>query len=168
MMFGRRAPETQAAELRRDIGGDADTGIAPLDAVMTAAAGRPVILFDGVCVLCSGLVRFVIRHDPQGLYAFAAVQSPAGRALLRAYGMPLTDWETNVLVRDGRIFVKSRAFLEIMAGLGGPWALLRLGRALPRRPPDRLYDVIARNRYRWFGQRDACMVPDPGIRQRFL
>ena len=167
-MSGRQASDTQAAELRRDTGGDADTGIAPLDAVMAAVGGRPVILFDGVCVLCSGLVRFVIRHDPQGRYAFAAVQSPAGRALLRANGMPLTDWETNVLVRDARIYVKSRAVLEIVAGLGGPWVLLGLGRALPRRPLDRLYDVIARNRYRWFGQRDTCMMPDPDIRRRFL
>jgi predicted DCC family thiol-disulfide oxidoreductase YuxK len=131
------------------------------------AAGRPIIVFDAECVLCSGFVAFVIERDPSGIYAFAAAQGTAGQALLAAHGMPLVDWESNVLFRGGEVHLKSRAFIEIMAALGGPWRLLRLGKALPRAPLDWLYDRVARNRYRWFGRR-PCLVPTPDVRARFL
>jgi predicted DCC family thiol-disulfide oxidoreductase YuxK len=143
------------------------TTLSLADDVKAMAAGRPIIVFDAECVLCSGFIGFVIERDRSGIYAFASAQGPAGQALLAAHGMPLADWESNVLFRGGEIHLKSRAFIEIMAALGGPWRLVRFAKVLPRAPLDWIYDRVAQNRYRWFGKR-TCLVPTPDIRARFL
>ncbi len=129
---------------------------------------RPVLFFDGVCVLCSGFAQFVIRNDPNRRIRLATAQSPLGQALYRHYGLDPVHFTTNLLIRDGRPFVKSEAFIEVMSVLGGWRGLARLLRLCPRRLRDVIYDPIARNRYRWFGERESCYLPQPADRERFL
>jgi predicted DCC family thiol-disulfide oxidoreductase YuxK len=125
-----------------------------------------VLLFDGVCTLCNGFVRFVIERDPAGRFQFAPLQSAAARRVLGAAPQPLPD--SLVLVENGRLFTRSTAALRVARGLRFPWPLAYVFVAVPRPVRDWMYDVVARNRYRWFGRRDACMVPTPKLRARFL
>ncbi len=131
-------------------------------------AGGPVILFDGVCNLCAGFVRFVIDRDPSGTFRFVPAQSALGTAILRDLGMSTDDYESNILIEDGHASFKSDAWFRIVARLRQPWPLMRVGRVLPRTWRDWLYDRVAANRYAWFGRRDTCLVPTPGIAARFL
>jgi predicted DCC family thiol-disulfide oxidoreductase YuxK len=125
-----------------------------------------VLLFDGVCTLCNGFVRFVIERDPAGRFQFAPLQSDAARRMLGAAPQPWPD--SLVLVEDGRLFTRSTAALRVARGLRFPWPLAYGFVAVPRPVRDWVYDVVARNRYRWFGRRDVCMVPTPELRSRFL
>jgi predicted DCC family thiol-disulfide oxidoreductase YuxK len=127
---------------------------------------RAVLLFDGVCTLCNGFVQFVIQRDPAGRFQFATLQSDAARRLLQAAPQPLPD--TLVLVENGRMFLRSTAALRVARGLKFPWPLAFALVVVPRPLRDWLYDIVARNRYRWFGRRDVCMVPTPELRARFL
>lgn len=131
-------------------------------------AGTPdnLILFDGVCVLCSRWVRFVAARDG-GRYRFTAVQSPLGRSLAMQLGINPDEPETNAAVIAGVAYLKSDAALAVLPTLPG-WGWVRVARWLPRWLRDTAYDVIARNRYRLFGRTDACMVPPPGLRARVL
>jgi predicted DCC family thiol-disulfide oxidoreductase YuxK len=129
---------------------------------------HPIILFDGVCNLCSGFVQFVIARDKQARFRFAAVQSAVGRAILAELGLPLDDWDSNVLLDNGTAYVKSTAFLRIVRQLSGAWPVLALGRVLPLRLRDWFYDRVARNRYRLFGRRPVCMMPARDVSARFL
>lgn len=130
--------------------------------------GRPLIVYDGVCVLCSGFVRFVFERDRSGRFLFTAAQSPLGQGLYRHYGLDPEDFETNLLIEDGRLHTKTAAFAGITAHLPWPWRLCALARCLPRQPADWLYDRVARNRYRLFGRTEHCMIPTPEQRSRFL
>lgn len=129
---------------------------------------RPLIVFDGVCALCSGFVRFVLRHDQAGRYRFLAAQSDLAAALYRHYGLPADHWETNLLIQDGSLFVRSEGAIEIVSGFGGLWRAVRLLRLIPRPMRDWLYNGVAGNRYRWFGRHELCLVPDPRLADRFL
>lgn len=126
------------------------------------------ILFDGVCNLCNGFVRFVIARDPEARFRFAALTSPAGGRVLREAGItsPLPD--SMILIEEGRAFMRSDAPLRIARGLSFPWPLLYGFIVVPRFIRDRVYDFIAGRRYRWFGRRDVCMIPTPELQQRFL
>ena len=127
------------------------------------------MLFDGVCNLCNAVTRFVIQHDPSpGRFRFAALQSATGQRLLREHGLPTDDFDGFVLVEDGRASLRSTAALRVLKRLGLPWSLLWLLILVPRPLRDPVYGWIARNRYRWFGKREACMVPTPDVRARFL
>ena len=130
--------------------------------------GPPILLFDGECVLCSGFVRFVIARERVPVFRFAAVQSVTGQAILRHFGLPLTDWESNVLVEDGIPSFKSGAFFGVLRHLRAPWPWLRGLRVLPLGLRDWLYDRIARNRYALFGRYDRCRLPPAALRARFL
>ena len=128
-----------------------------------------IILFDGVCNLCNGFVQFIIRHDPAGRFHFAALQSEAGQALLAAHGLaPVTEPESVLLLSGGRLYSHSAAVLGIARGLGWPWQLAGVGEVLPRAWRDALYRFVARNRYRWFGRQESCMLPTPALKSRFL
>lgn len=130
--------------------------------------GETVVLFDGVCKLCNGWVRFLIRHDRHRRIRLAAVQSPEGQALLAWAGLPLDQFDTLAVIRDQHYWVRSNAVLQIIALLPMAWRLLQLLRILPRVLRDWAYDRIARNRYRLFGRYDSCLLPDPDYAQRFL
>lgn len=130
---------------------------------------RPIVLFDGVCNLCNGITNFVIQRDPApGHFRFAALQSECGQRLLHKHGLPTEDLDTFVMIDGDRALVRSTAALHVLRGLGLPWSLLYVLIVVPRPLRDAVYRWIARNRYRWFGQRDSCMVPTPDIRSRFL
>ena len=126
------------------------------------------ILFDGVCNLCNGFVRFVIERDPHAQFRFGALSSDAAVKVLADAGVrgPIPD--SIVLVLDGRAYCRSDAPLRIARGLRFPWPLLAVFLIVPRFVRDRVYDVIAARRYRWFGRRDVCMVPTADLKQRFL
>jgi predicted DCC family thiol-disulfide oxidoreductase YuxK len=130
--------------------------------------GRSVLLFDGVCTLCNGMVQFVIRRDPRGRFQFAPLQSDVARRLIeQRRGSPLLP-DSLVLVEEAGVFTRSAAVLRIARGLRFPWPLAYALVAVPRPVRDWVYDIVARHRYQWFGRRDVCMVPTPALRDRFL
>jgi predicted DCC family thiol-disulfide oxidoreductase YuxK len=131
------------------------------------ALDHPILLFDGVCNLCNGLVRFVVKFDAEGHYRFAPLQSGVGRLLQERFDLDPDDVDTVVLVEGDDYFLKSDAILRVVGHLDGPWPLLSPLRYLPRPLRDFGYDVVAKYRYRVFGRKDACPVPDPEIRDRF-
>ncbi|MFD2053955.1 thiol-disulfide oxidoreductase DCC family protein [Mesorhizobium calcicola] len=128
----------------------------------------PLIVFDGVCVLCSGFVRMVVRLDRQNRFRFATAQSPFGEALFRQHGLRTDSYETNLVLVDGAAFTQLDSFVAVMAELGWPWRMAKILLLLPRPLRDWLYDRIARNRYALFGRKDSCDIPPPGLRERFL
>jgi len=130
--------------------------------------GGPIVLFDGVCRFCNASINFILDRDRAGRVRFAALQSAAGQALLRRYGLPTDRFASLVLVEGGRCWGRSTAALRIARHLDGLWPLAALLLAVPPFLRDAAYDLLARNRYRWFGQLDACRVPTPEVRQRFL
>lgn len=130
--------------------------------------GQGVIVSDGVCVLCNGWVRFLLHHDRKQRYRFAAMQADSGRALLVQHGLDPRDPMSFLLVEDGRAWTDTDAIRRVLAGLGGIWRVVHLVALVPRPLRDRLYRVVARNRYRWFGRHDRCHVPSPAERSRFL
>ncbi len=127
----------------------------------------PVIVFDGICVLCNGWVRFLLKHDRVGRYRFAAMQSDAGRSLLAGYGLDPDDPASFLLVEGERAWTDSEAIRRVLTGLGGMWRLAGVIALVPRVVRDPLYRWIARNRYGWFGTTE-CHLPTDEERARFL
>ena len=130
--------------------------------------GEPaaIVVFDGVCNLCNGVVQWLIRHDPEGRLAFASRQSAAGAGLAVEHG--LDGIESVVVIEGERAFVRSDAVLRLTHHLGRPWSVLGAAGVVPRPLRDVAYGVLARSRYRIFGRRAECMVPTPELRARFL
>ena len=143
----------------------APTAPAALDAIL---ARHPVVLFDGVCTLCSAAVDFIVRHDPERRFKLASLQSDVGRALLARYGLADDPPDSIVLVERGRVYLRSTAALRIAAGLDGALPVLQSFLAIPAALRDAVYRVVAQNRYRWFGKRETCRLPKPDERARFL
>lgn len=129
---------------------------------------RVLMLFDGVCVFCSGAARFILSRDRAGRVGFCAMQSPAGQAMLRRLGLPHAEFETFAVLENNRLYIKSDGVLRLAALMPWPWPLARIFRLVPRCLRDWLYALLARNRYRLLGRRAHCMVPAPDIRHRFL
>lgn len=133
---------------------------------------RPVdgrlVLFDGVCNLCNVAVRFIIDRDPAARFRFASLQSSAARSQLDRIPGDAPRPDSIVLVEHGRLFTRSTAALRIARRLRFPWPLLFALIVVPRPLRDAVYDYVARNRYRWFGRREACLVPTAEVRGRFL
>ena len=128
----------------------------------------PVMLYDGMCNLCTSSVGFVLRHDRQGKFRFAALQSETGRRLLDGCPSPPADLSTVVLLLAGRCFERSTAVLRILRLLPWPWSALSLFRIVPRALRDGVYRFVARVRTRWFGRRAVCMTSLHGFEDRFL
>lgn len=129
-----------------------------------------VLVFDGVCNLCNWAVRFIIARDRREYFRFASLQSESGAEFLRDCE-PVTggvDTDTVVLVEDGKCFTRSTAALRVLRRLSPWWRWLYFLILVPRPLRDMIYRVIARNRYRWFGRKEQCMIPTPGIQNRFL
>ena len=126
-----------------------------------------LIYYDGLCGLCDRFVQFVLRKDRTARYRFAPLQGSTARERLPATLDPLTS-QTVILEQGGRFRVRSDAALAILSGLGGAWRLAALLRVIPRPLRDAGYDLVARNRNRWFGRRDECRVPEPAQHDRFL
>ncbi|WP_299204749.1 DCC1-like thiol-disulfide oxidoreductase family protein [uncultured Tateyamaria sp.] len=129
---------------------------------------RDVIVFDGECVLCSGFFKFMLRHDRRQRFDFVLAQSRLGADLYRSLDLPTDDFETNLVVVDGQVHQRLDAFAAAMRCLGWPWKALSVCRFLPGVIKNPLYHLIARNRYAIFGRYDTCMMPDAGLRSRFI
>jgi predicted DCC family thiol-disulfide oxidoreductase YuxK len=133
--------------------------------------GRHLLLYDGVCALCSQLVQFVLAHDRQCAFHFASLQSPKGREAVEDSSSEdlttfyvIANYQTTLASR----LSKGRAALFVISALGWPWKVAKLFGALPTALLDRLYDLVARNRYRVFGRPDHCLMPRPEYRSRFI
>ena len=129
---------------------------------------HPIIVFDGLCGFCSGWARFVLRFDRAATFRLVAGQTALGRALYTHYGLDTDDFQTNILIENGRAAFKADACLRMLELLGAPWSWAGVLRPLPMRWLDPAYDVIARNRFRIWGKRDVCFAPAPGQKNRFL
>ena len=129
---------------------------------------QPILIFDGHCVLCSATVRFIFTHDRRRRVRFVVAQSPLGAALYRHFGLKSGDYETNIVLENGRALTKSESSIRIFELVGLPWSLMTVLRVLPAAVRDRLYEFVARNRLKWFGATDACYVPDTADKARFL
>ena len=129
---------------------------------------KPIVLFDGVCNLCNGAVKFIIKRDPAGNFLFAPLQGTTGQALLEQYNLPKDDFESFVLVDNGKAYQQSTAALRIAKHLGGGWLLVYGFIIVPAFIRNAVYKLIANNRYRMFGRQESCMMPTPDIKKRFL
>jgi predicted DCC family thiol-disulfide oxidoreductase YuxK len=129
---------------------------------------RPIIVFDALCLLCSANAQFVLKHDRGGRFRLASVQSEAGAALCRGFGIDPERPDSLMLVEGDHALRDSDAILAIWRGLGWPWRLGALGHLVPRSLRDPLYRWVARNRYRLFGRRETCWLPERRFRDRLL
>jgi predicted DCC family thiol-disulfide oxidoreductase YuxK len=129
---------------------------------------EPVILFDGVCNFCNGAINFLIRQDRKGLFRFAPLQSAAAHSLLEQYQIPKKEFQSFVLIQSGQVYQKSTAALKVLNRLPWYWKALQVLWLIPKSLRDAIYDFIARNRYKWFGRKEECMVPTVEMRNRFL
>ena len=129
---------------------------------------RPIIVFDAECLLCSANAQFVLNHDRRGYFLLASMQGEAGSALYRRFGIDPADPDTLIVVEGDRVRRDSDAILAIWSGLGWPWRAGAIFRIVPSAPRDLVYRWVARNRYRLFGRRNTCWLPDPAFRDRML
>lgn len=128
-----------------------------------------VILFDGICNLCDGTVRFIAKRDAAGIYKFAWAQSDKGQELLAWCNLPINHLETVVYVENGIPYYKSTAALKIAKHLSFPWFMTYFaGIAIPASIRDSIYDWISANRYKWFGKKGECTIPDKNLICRFI
>lgn len=128
-----------------------------------------IVVFDSNCVLCSAAVKFLLKHDAKGRVHFASSRKPVGQGLAAKHGFSLEDLDlTYLVVREDEVLTRSEATLALIAELTWPWRLLQILRIVPRTVRDAVYTVIARNRLRWFGEKQDCLVPTPEQRKRFL
>jgi predicted DCC family thiol-disulfide oxidoreductase YuxK len=126
-----------------------------------------IILFDGVCNLCNSSVQFILKRDPVGYFTFASLQGETGQNLLKKNSLS-TDLNSFVLIENDKVYVKSSAALRVCSKLVGAWKILLIFQILPRSFRDFFYDILANNRYKWFGKKESCMLPLPEWKQRFL
>lgn len=136
--------------------------------VRPESAAHPIIFFDGVCNLCHGLVQFVIKRDPQERFRFASLQSDFARDHLAPLGLDPSTLDSLIFIENGVPYRKGKGAVRIFGGLRPPWPVFKLFRWLPAWLLDPLYDFVARNRYRWFGKKEQCPLPDPKQAHRFL
>ncbi|WP_297692283.1 thiol-disulfide oxidoreductase DCC family protein [uncultured Eudoraea sp.] len=130
---------------------------------------KKIILFDGVCNLCNSSIQFVIKHDKKNRYKFAALQSDTAKMLLSQRGIDSSQIDSIILIDPNTAYyIKSSAALEIGKSFGGGWRLLSIFEWVPRPIRDWIYDLIAKNRYSWFGKQNDCMIPTPELKAKFL
>ncbi|MBO9682029.1 MAG: thiol-disulfide oxidoreductase DCC family protein [Flavisolibacter sp.] len=129
---------------------------------------HPIILFDGVCNFCNSAINFVLKQDKKGIFRFAPLQSEAGQKLLQQYHLSTKEFNSFVLIDNGKVYKKSTASLRVMNQLPWYWKEAQILRIVPTAFRDAIYDFIAKNRYKWFGKREQCMVPTAELRSRFL
>lgn len=133
------------------------------------AAHKKIILFDGVCNLCNSAVQFVIRHDTKDIFRFVALQSELGREILKHIGIDSKHIDSIILYEPGiAYYYKSSAAIQIAQNLGGFWHFGTIFRIIPTGIRNQLYDYIAKNRYKWYGKKDSCMIPTPELNIKFL
>lgn len=135
---------------------------------MKLPENKSLILFDGVCNLCNSSVNFIIKHDPKELFLFASLQSDAAKEILLQLNEEKIKMDSILLIEEGEIFEKSSAALRISKKLNKGFKLLYIFIVLPKPIRNFVYDYIAKNRYKWYGKKDSCMIPTPELKQRFI
>ena len=136
---------------------------------MYIPSDKKIILFDGVCNLCNGFVKFVIKYDKKDIFRFVALQSDLGIEIIKSVGFDNKNIDSVILFESNTLVeIKSNAALKILKSLGGFWQMTVLLKIFPRFFRDFVYDIIARNRYKWLGRRESCMIPSEEIKAKFL
>ena len=132
--------------------------------------GKKVILFDGVCNLCNDFVIKVIQKDKENVFLFAALQSNSGKQIVDFLGIDTSKIDSIILFEPelGNYYIKSSAGLKIMNEFSGIWRLMQIFTLLPESFNNVFYDLMARNRYSWFGKKESCMIPTPELKAKFL
>lgn len=127
-----------------------------------------ILLFDGVCNLCNGFVKFIIKRDPKGKFRFASLQSEKGQELLQKFNLPTEDFHSFVFIQGDQYYLRSTAALNVLRVLGGFWKPFYAFIIIPRPIRDFFYRIVAKSRYKLFGKKDSCMIPTPELKERFL
>ena len=128
---------------------------------------KPIIFFDGVCNLCNSSVQFVIKRDKEAKFRFASLQSEAGQQVLQQFRLSQNDFNSFLLYEQGKLYTRSTAALRVLAQLKW-WKWAGVFQWVPPFIRNGVYNLVARNRYKWFGKRDECMIPTPELKGRFL
>jgi predicted DCC family thiol-disulfide oxidoreductase YuxK len=129
---------------------------------------NPILLFDGVCNLCNGAVKFIIKADKKGKFKLASLQSESGQALLKRFNLPRENFTSFVFIDGEKCHLRSSAVLRVLRELGGVWKVFFIFIIVPKPLGDFIYNLIAGNRYKIFGKQDSCMIPTREIQERFL
>ncbi len=127
-----------------------------------------IVLFDGICNFCSSSVLFIIKRDPGGYFRFTALQTESGKLIMKKFNVNLDKTDSIILIENNKVHYRSDAALRIARKLKGGWKLFYAAVIIPPFIRNFFYDFVARNRYRWFGKRDSCFVPDQALRERFI
>ncbi len=134
----------------------------------TAIENKSIVLFDGVCNLCNGAVNFISKHDKYNRFLFASLQSVEAQKLIQQAKKPMKELNSIVLIQHHTFYNKSSAALRIAKNLNGLYPLLYVFIIVPPFIRNLVYDWIARNRYKWFGKRETCMIPTKELQDKFL
>lgn len=135
---------------------------------MKTTKNHSIILFDGVCNLCNSSINFVIKRDKKDRFRFGALQEEPGLSLLKEYGINTLDTDSIILIENNKAYTKSTAALKVAKSLSGGWPLLYVFMIVPRFIRNWVYNYVAKNRYKWYGKKDSCMIPTPELRGKFL
>ena len=135
---------------------------------MNSSADKKIVLFDGVCNLCSSSVQFILKRDKKNQFLFGSLQGESGQAYLQQFNLPADAFNSFMLVEGDQLYSRSSGALRILKYLGGVWPLLYAFIIVPKFIRDAVYDLIAKNRYKWFGKKDECWVPTAALKAKFL
>jgi predicted DCC family thiol-disulfide oxidoreductase YuxK len=127
-----------------------------------------IILFDGFCNLCSGVVKFIIKNDKKNVFKFAPLQSEKGQILLKKFDLSTQTFDSFVYIQNGKFYTKSTAALKVCQKLGSFWQFLYIFMIVPNFIRNFAYTMIAKNRYKWFGKSESCLMPTAEIKEKFL
>ncbi len=135
---------------------------------MNKDVNKKIVLFDGVCNLCSNSVQFILKRDKKNQFLFGSLQGKAGQEYLAKYNLPLNTFNSFMLVEGDTLYSSSAAALRMLKHLGGGWSLLYAFIIVPKFIRDAVYNLIAKNRYKWFGKKEECWIPAPALKEKFL
>ncbi len=136
---------------------------------MSLPEDKKIVFFDGVCNLCNGVVQYIIKQDKKDVFRYASLQSDVGQQFLKERGLNAEDFDSFIVFIPGRSYEhKSKAAFEVIKEFGGLWPLLRVFSVLPAKITDFFYDIVAKNRYKWFGKQESCWIPTPELKAKFL
>ncbi|MHA3789365.1 thiol-disulfide oxidoreductase DCC family protein [Flavobacterium hauense] len=136
---------------------------------MDLPLNKKIILFDGVCNLCDNTVQFIIKHDKEDIFRFVALQSDLGQEIINHIGLDTSKTDSIILYEPGTAYYyKAEAALKIAKELGSVYSLLSIFTVLPNYLNNKVYDYVARNRYKWYGKKEECMIPTPEMKAKFL